>query len=78
MPRQEKGKRMATYKEIQEDIRQRHHVTVKTCWIDDIKRKHGQTRRIASNGLDPERAKYRSPHDKQRMIEESLKRFADL
>lgn len=69
---------MATYKEIQEDIRQRHHVTVKTFWIADIKRQHGQTRRIASNRLDPERAKYPCPQDKQVLIEESLKRLGDL
>jgi hypothetical protein len=69
---------MATYQEIQEDIRQRYHVTVKTCWIADIKRQHGKTTRIASNRLDPGRAKYLCPPDKQPLIEESLKRLGGL
>jgi hypothetical protein len=69
---------MATYKEIQEDIRHRHHVTVKTCWIADVKRQHRLTRRVASNRLDPRRAKYPCPQDKQALIEESLRRFGDL
>ena len=69
---------MATYKEIQEDIRHRHHVTVKTCWIADVKRQHGLTKRMASNRLDPMRAKYPCPQDKQALIEESLRRFGDL
>lgn len=63
---------MATYKEVQQDIRERHHVTVKRCPIADVKRQYGQTRRIAYNRLDPERAKYPCPQDKQALIEESL------
>jgi len=69
---------MATYKDIQEDIRHRHHVKVKTCWIADIKRQHGQTTRIARNRLDPERVKYPCPQDKKPLIEESLRRLGDL
>jgi hypothetical protein len=69
---------MTTYKNIQEDIRQKHHVTVKTCWIADVKRQHGQTSRIAPNRLDPERAKYPCPQDKRKLIEESLRRLGDL
>jgi hypothetical protein len=69
---------MATYREIQEDIRRRHQITVKTCWIADIKRRHGKTSRLASNRLDPKKVKYPCPQDKQRLIEESLKRLGDL
>lgn len=69
---------MATYKEIQEDIRDRHHVTIKTCWIADVKRQHGLTIKMASNRLDPMRAKYPCPEDKQAFIEESLRRFGCL
>lgn len=69
---------MATYKDIQEDIRQRHHFTVKTCWIADVKRQHGLTRRMASNRLDSIRVKYPCPQDKQALIEESLRRLGDL
>ena len=69
---------MATYKEIQDDIQLRCRITVKTCWIADVKRKYGKTRRVAPNRLDPLLAKYPCPPDKQVLIEESLRRFGDL
>jgi hypothetical protein len=81
MPRIEDRKEensMATYKDIQDDIQQRHLVAIKTCWIADVKRKYGKTKRIAPNRLDPLRAKYPCPLDKQVLIEESLRRFGDL
>lgn len=69
---------MATYKQIQEDIKKRHQINVKTCWIADIKRQHGKTTRLASNRLDPQKVKYPCPQDKRTIIEESLKRFGDI
>jgi len=38
-----------TYEQIQTECRQRYDRTVKTCWIADVKRKHGKTTRIAPN-----------------------------
>jgi len=38
-----------TYKEIQAAYRRRYGRTVKTCWIADVKRKHGKTTRVAPN-----------------------------
>lgn len=69
---------MATYKEIQDDIRRRHQVAVKTCWIADVKRKYGKTSRCAANRINPEQVKYPCPEDKRELIEESLKRFGDF
>ena len=38
-----------TYKQIQDEYRRRYGQTVKTCWIADVKRKHGKTTRVAPN-----------------------------
>lgn len=45
-----------TYKQIQAEYRQRYGRTVKTCWIADVKRKHGKTTRVAPNraGEEPQ------------------------
>jgi len=37
------------YKAIQIAYRQRYKRTVKTCWIAEVKRKHGKTTRVAPN-----------------------------
>jgi len=69
---------VATYKKIQDEIRQTHQITVKTCWIADVKRQHGKTRRIAHNRINPKQVKYPCPQDKQNIIEESMKRLGVL
>lgn len=36
-----RGTHMATYKEIQEYIEKKYNISVKTCWIADMKEYHG-------------------------------------
>jgi len=69
---------IATYKDIQDDIHQKHQMTVKTCWIADVKRQHGKTIRPAHNRINPEQVKYPCPQDKRKIIEESMKRLGIL
>lgn len=45
-----------TYEQIREEIKRRFHVGVKTCWIADIKERHGLTRGAARKRLKRGRA----------------------
>ena len=47
---------MATYRQIQDDIKKRHGRVVKTCWIAHVKE---------LNGLNPRRAPNRRPSNKR-------------
>ena len=51
-----------TYAKAQEIYKKRHHRTVKSCWIADIKRRHGKTKYRAWNriGTNP---KYPCPEN---------------
>jgi len=66
---------MATYKEIQVYIKKRYGVTVKTCWIADIKEMCGLNPRIAPNRYSPAKRKYPCPLSKVTIIKEALKFF---
>jgi hypothetical protein len=66
---------MATYKEIQERIRKKHKITVRMCWIADIKRKDGLIIRKAWNRINPRRIQDPCPESKKGFIEEALKQF---
>ena len=52
-----------SYRQVQEAYSRRHGRTVKTCWIADVKRKHGKTVRQAHNRIDPAEPKYPCPDD---------------
>lgn len=41
-----------TYKHVQESYRMQHGMTVKTCWIADVKRKYNATNHTAHNRGD--------------------------
>jgi hypothetical protein len=69
---------MVTYKNIQDDMHQRHRITVKTCWIADVKRQHGKISRKAHNRINPRQVKYPCPPDKRKIIEESMRRLGVL
>ncbi len=69
---------MATYKEIQEDVRKRCGISIKTCWIADVKRRHGLTTRIAPNRIDPAKPKHPCPDRLIPIVKESLNRFGCL
>ncbi len=66
---------MATYREIQLDVRNRYGRTIKTCWIADVKAQHGLTSRVAHNRLSITERKYPCPSEYRPIIEESLRRF---
>ena len=69
---------MTTYRAIQEDIRQKHGRSVKTCWIAHVKELNGLTQRIAPNRLSPVVRKYPCPDDMRPLIEESMRRLGLL
>lgn len=66
---------MATYREIQEDIRNRFHRTVKTCWIADVKDSYGLTARVAYNRASSMERKYPCPPEARSLIEDSMRHF---
>lgn len=67
---------MSTYKKINDYItNQLGHRAVKTCWIADIKRKHGLTTRQAHNRISTNSVTNPCPSDKVADIESALKYF---
>lgn len=66
---------MATYREIQDDIRRLHQRAFKTCWIADVKHAHGLTTRIAHNRASHEERKHPCPAELRPIIEDSIRRF---
>ncbi len=66
---------MATYKEIQNYVRENNNITVETCWIADIKRKHGLTRRVANNRLNPDTVTNPCPERFVEIIENAFRHF---
>jgi len=65
---------LATYKQIQEYVKQRSGVSVKSCWIADVKDAHGLTRGPAHNRQGAQR-KYPCPLKYRRIIADALKHF---
>lgn len=65
---------MATYKQIQEYVAEKYRVTVKTCWIADVKDTYGLTKGPAPNREGMER-KNPCPLKYWHMIEEALRYF---
>lgn len=61
-----------SYRQVQEAYRTRYSRTVKTCWIADVKRRHGKIARRAynSSGLEP---KYPCPEGVYKRLEEVMK-----
>lgn len=69
---------MATYRQVQDDIRLRHGSVVKTCWIADVKAQHGLTTRTAPNRISSSARKHPCPEQWKPVIEDSLRRFGML
>ena len=65
---------MATYKEIQNHIRERHGFTAKTCWIADIKDRLGLISKQAPNRKGVDRL-HPCPKNKESFIIGALKHF---
>ncbi len=69
---------MATYREIQADVKAHAGRTVKTCWIADVKAQHGLISRVAPNRLSAVERKYPCPDEFQPLIEASMRRLGML
>lgn len=61
-----------TYEKAQRIYKKRHGKTVKSCWIADIKRKHGMTKHQSWNRIGP-KPKYPCPDDVFPKLEKILK-----
>jgi len=66
---------MATYSELEAYSRKQSGCAIKTCWIADVKRRHGLITRSAPNRIDPSKPKYPCPADKRPVIEQALRHF---
>lgn len=71
----EMGRKMATYKEIQEYIREKHGVAVKTCWVAHVKEMCGLNPRKAPNRPSRKERTRPCPPEKVSIIEEAFKHF---
>jgi hypothetical protein len=69
---------MATYKEIQTDVKKHHDISIKTCWIAHVKEINGLYLKKAPNRISPSSRMYPCPKDVLPIIEESMKRFGML
>ncbi len=69
---------MATYAEIQKDIKLHEGLTVKTCWIAHVKEINGLPMRQAPNRANSTVRQYPCPQDIRPMIEASMKRLGML
>lgn len=50
-----------TYKEIKNKAKEDLGITIKTCWIADVKRELGLTSRLAYNRITEDKVKYPCP-----------------
>ena len=69
---------MATYKDIQEDVRKHRGQTVKSCWIAHVKELNGLKPRISPNRISKSTRKVPCPPKFRPIIEESMKRLGML
>jgi hypothetical protein len=69
---------MATYKQIQDDIRERHGRAIKTCWIAHVKEQNGLRVRTAPNRHSADARVYPCPVEVKAMIDDSMRRFGML
>lgn len=66
---------MATYKEIQIYIKDKHNVVVQTCWIAHMKEKLGLPKRTASNRISEYSRVKPCPSEYEIFIEEAFRNF---
>ncbi len=66
---------MATYRQIQLYIKQKYNVTIKTCWIADMKEKNGIKLRIAPNRISLEKKVYPCPNEFEPLIKDAFTYF---
>ena len=66
---------MATYKEIQNYVKTKYRVSIKPCWIADMKEKHKIITRVAPNRISLHKRVYPCPIQHEKKIEEALKYY---
>jgi hypothetical protein len=66
---------LATYKRIQKYIKERHRLSVKTCWIADAKEKLGLEVIASKNKILENGRKYPCPSAKLSLIKEAFMHF---
>lgn len=66
---------MATYKQIQEYVKETYGFIPKTCWIAHMKEVLGVESKVAVNRIDINKRTHPCPEDKQRYIEEAFRYF---
>ena len=64
-----------TYKDIQEYVKKNYGISIKTCWIADVKRAHGLTKRTSPNRIDSNSVAYPCPSEHRKKIENALMYF---
>jgi len=69
---------MATYQEVQDDIRNRYGRTMKTCWIAHVKELNGLAPRMSANRISSQNRKHPCPDRWRPIIEESMRRVGML
>lgn len=69
---------MATYKQIQEYIKTKHQVTIKTCWIAHAKEQLGLPLKASQRSSEGKPRVYPCPEDKLPLIKEAFEYFNDL
>ncbi|UUX91991.1 hypothetical protein [Methanoplanus endosymbiosus] len=66
---------MATYKQIMGWVKKNYGISVKTCWIANIKEDVGLKLRKAPNRIDSNKRKYSCPPEKRDLIIEAFRHF---
>ena len=69
---------MATYRDIQEDVRRRYGRAIKTCWIAHVKELNGLDLRPAPNRLSAAKRVNPCPPEVRPLIEDSMRRLGML
>lgn len=64
---------MATYKDIQREVKNKHGFVPKTCWIAHIRSDYGLTKHKAHNRIDGSKRKHPCPPDKRPAIEQAMR-----
>lgn len=66
---------MATYREIQEYVRDKYGHCVKTCWIAHVKELNGLPLRAAHNRKSADSREVPCPDEKRPEIEDAMRHF---
>jgi len=66
---------MATYKQIQDYVKEKRGFTVKSCWIADVKEQCGLNPKVSPNRISSTCRQNPCPPEKVEAIKEALKNY---